>query len=124
MQRQRGELVPVAEALAARSGASQRGRETRWLQAVRRNNVLTIVFIIITFLLAYTCGTGPDAPSKERRLLDIEQRLVDEIAKYKTSPCNTALRFEKKSSGWVLTCPGCKLAARRYFFLSTDHQSD
>lgn len=75
-----------------------------------------IVFIIITLLLAYACGPGPDAPSKERRLLDFEQWLYDEIAKSETSPCNTALRFEKKSSGWVLTCPGCSWLPADSFF--------
>ena len=34
-------------------------------------------------------------------------RLLSEMAKLETQPCNTQLRFSKLVVGWYITCPGC-----------------
>ena len=62
MQRQPGELVPIEDALAARPGASQRGRKmTRRLRTLRGNNVLTNTLTSLAIGLALFAFTLPAA---------------------------------------------------------------
>ena len=60
MQRERGELVPVGDALSDLPGPVKRGREMiRRLRAVRRNNVLTTMLTGLAIALALFAFTLP-----------------------------------------------------------------